>query len=456
MKNKENLISKHSNINKIIDEIEETKNNSLNDAEEFYNNIFELIEQRKKDYINSLTRSFNSYKRDLAMEQTKITQILETWKYLESKPDNENKNTLAIRFLQQKKEFEKCLKNHSEVLEVDLLTQKSKLGFSFKKEKFSLLQFLRSGVNNSKTIIIHKAPMTPISKLKSTKNNKFGDQSGEWKQNSYKFTYGSSSKIGNFLTIPIHAIYHVPNFINIDHLKKENLNVSKEYDVHYKVQANRSSSNHSRSTTKIKEFSSRITAPTKSSEMKFMHTKKPDSESVRKNENKDDNSVTPDEESSDEESDKVITPVVSFHASQNSDDEDTPAGEITPVVSASVEMYGNSHKDKFVHDVKFGILKDIKYDDFLKTPAHRLSASKPCKNKLINRRDKNWQVRKSLNLDNGPKNAFEDYLPKEIPSKINKTKLTRLEYFKTKDEEIKLESPLPKTCRKVILENELE
>ena len=65
-------------------------------------------------------------------------------------------------------------------------------------------------------------------------------------------------------------------------------------------------------------------------------------------------------------------------------------------------------------------------------------------------------MRKSLHLDNGPKNAFEDYLPKDIPSKIHKTKLTSLEYFKTKDEEIKLESPLPKTYKKVILENELE
>lgn len=262
-----------------------------------------------------------STNKELYQDQEKIQQVLNVLKIWEERHTSEDRNHSAIRFLQQKQDFEDWIRNHTEVLESDILNQKSKLGFSFKREKFSLLQFIRNEFKDKKDeILIPKSPETRKSKICKKKF----DQSGKKCKNS--------KETRNCKLLTQTSI--------IAKVKHNQFNTSKDYIKSDSMASlnHRNSSSNSRATTKVKGFSSRLMAPTKSSEMRVNKTIKHDVDISKKSENKDNSSILM-EEISEGKSESQDTPVVSFHDSDTSGSQKVLEQDSTPIISASVDIY---------------------------------------------------------------------------------------------------------------------
>ncbi|CAI2359504.1 unnamed protein product [Moneuplotes crassus] len=319
IKSKDNLLATSDNIAKVLDEIEILHKNSVEHANEFYANIFKKIEARRVHNIQALEMIYNEYKKELHQDQEKIQQVLNVLKICEERHSSEDRNHSAIKFLQQKQDFEDCIKNHTEVLESDILNQKSKLGFSFKREKFSLLQFIRNEFKDKNDdILIPKSPGARKSKICKKKY----DQSAKRCKDS-KETRNSKVKHNQFNT-------------SKDYIKSDSM-VSLNH---------RNSSSNSRATTKVKGFSSRLMAPTKSSEMRVNKTIKHEMDVSKRSENKDNSSILM-EEISEGKSESQDTPVVSFHGSDTSGSQKILEQDSTPIVSASVEIYNLPDSQNF-------------------------------------------------------------------------------------------------------------
>mmetsp|Transcript_29873 Transcript_29873/g.29425 ORF Transcript_29873/g.29425 Transcript_29873/m.29425 type:complete len:116 (-) Transcript_29873:419-766(-) len=108
----------------------------------------------------------------------------------------------------------------------------------------------------------------------------------------------------------------------------------------------RNSSSNSRATTKVKGFSSRLMAPTKSSEMRVNKTIKHEMDVSKRSENKDNSSILM-EEISEGKSESQDTPVVSFHGSDTSGSQKILEQDSTPIISASVEIYNLPDSQNF-------------------------------------------------------------------------------------------------------------
>lgn len=78
---------------------------------------------------------FSNYKRELAGEQNKISQILDTLKSLSSKKTQADKNKAAIKFLQCKKEIDLVVKDYALMIDQDISLKIAKIGFNYNKEK---------------------------------------------------------------------------------------------------------------------------------------------------------------------------------------------------------------------------------------------------------------------------------------------------------------------------------
>lgn len=115
VRNKDKLKDKREALVKTLDEIEHMKDKAISESEEFYDNIIDIVARIKKDNITSINRTFQSYKRDLVLEQSKITQILDTLRTLGSKALKSNVEKAAIKFLKCRKDIDTVVQNYSEV-----------------------------------------------------------------------------------------------------------------------------------------------------------------------------------------------------------------------------------------------------------------------------------------------------------------------------------------------------
>jgi hypothetical protein len=346
-KSKDILNFKKNSVNCILETIDGSHHKAVEEWEEFYDKVLETVQNIKKDSLLIINRSFHSYKRELSSEYSKISQILDTLKTLMAKSSQDDKNRAAIKFLQKRKEIESLAKNYAEVLEVDLTIKKSLIGFNFNKEKLNLLQILR---NISKT---QKFDVSPFTKKKSRASLKYktDDNFDPYKQTSSGYKYKSLKK----------------------KISKSSFNISKEYDdyshheVNQSILSHRSGSTNSKNKAKQWEFSSRLTGPTLSSELKHQTKYKPNSEteSSQKIEQKELDISNSEEES---ESDQVATPAISFRGSEKGEEEKEGEKDITPVISAAQEIFNLEGNPNFTKNVQMGLTREVHFEDFLNTP----------------------------------------------------------------------------------------
>jgi hypothetical protein len=235
------------------------------------------------------------------------------------------------------------------------------------------------------------------------------------------------------------------NTVNVRKTSKAHLDSSNQHghsEITEKFMFSRSESITSRSATKIKEFSRRLTAPTKSSEMKFIHCKKTDLGNSKKLEQKEINSSQSDE-NSEEDSESMDTPNISFHASENSQGSNTHNGaDTTPVISASVDMYEKCDRDNLIENMNYDSPQSFRKSYIIPPALKETATFNSLKHSQFTKEDYNTvrKINKTISgdLTSRPnsevgKPMSEDYMKSGYHHK-NKTNLTSTDYYKLDDE----------------------
>ena len=344
-KNKEIIKEKQSSVWSLLETIDYFQERAVAESEEFYNNIIETVQNIKRDSCLTIQRMFSNYKRELAGEQNKISQILDTLKSLSSKKTQADKNKAAIKFLQCKKEIDLVVKDYALMIDQDISLKIAKIGFNYNKEKWNLLQILRSVAKNPKLD-------TSAGNLKPTKNVKPLKHEDE--------------------SDPYNNIPSTSSWVYLMKTKKAKnkvlLNTSSECKVNSLVdtssKTNRSISISNKSKAKTIPVFSRLTAPTRSSELKHQSKfiSESDCKTTEKAEQKAEDS---DHDGFESESDQVETPVISFKGSDKYEDDRTVDNDTTPIISASHEIYSLTPEDASQHMIQLTSKREVHFDDFM-------------------------------------------------------------------------------------------
>jgi len=215
-------------------------------------------------------------------------------------------------------------------------------------------------------------------------------------------------------------------------MKYSQFNTSKGYlsSENTTYPGQRNSSSNSRGTTIVKEFSSRLMAPTKSSEMRASKTKKYDPDRCKKSDLRDNSSMLI-EKICDNLSESQDTPVISFHSPDTSDSQTQPEQDSTPIVSASAEIYHIPDSQHFVEYESPEVKQTPKGNrsiNLLQNPYENVCSQRPQNPREFMILKKNQRCHK---LSHIPK-AAEELLQNPIQKKSKfgqKKKCTSLNYF---------------------------
>lgn len=77
------------------------KHKCVSDAEDFFSSVIEVVESLRKDFIMIANRTFNHFKRELAINHSQISSILETLKSIKQIPLKMPTEKEAIEFLRK-------------------------------------------------------------------------------------------------------------------------------------------------------------------------------------------------------------------------------------------------------------------------------------------------------------------------------------------------------------------
>ena len=101
-KNRELLIEKEKALNAKLDSLDENKDLAILEAEEFYNNAIETVHNIKKEFIATINKNYNNYKKELAQQHSQIIQMAENLQNMKQISSNLSTEKDAIDFIKNK------------------------------------------------------------------------------------------------------------------------------------------------------------------------------------------------------------------------------------------------------------------------------------------------------------------------------------------------------------------
>ena len=101
-KNKDLLTTKEKHIVDMLDSLEQNRDHAILEAEDFYNNMLEAVHNAKTEFISTINKNFNNYKRDLELLCSQVTHMVDNLQNMKQLSLNFNTEKDTIDFIKYK------------------------------------------------------------------------------------------------------------------------------------------------------------------------------------------------------------------------------------------------------------------------------------------------------------------------------------------------------------------